>query len=420
MTAPVPVRVLRVAAGGEGVGKLEDGRTVFIPRAAPGDLVTLAGLELHKRFARARIDRILDPSTDRVEPRCIHYEGDRCGGCQLQHLSPDAQRSAKAAIVGDQLRRIGRLDAVDPAVMPSDVQWGYRNKLTLAVGGGRIGLHRMGEAARVFDLERCEIAAPALQELWAVLRTLRSALPDDAERLVLRLDREGGRHLIVECPAGRIWDGGASLGRKLVAAGTPATVWWRPEGGAARVVSGAEEAYPATVFEQVNPALGDVIRRYAVDRAEVGAGELVWDLYAGIGETTELLLERGAVVESVELDRRAVEQGERRSRFGSPAGSQAPGGPVVRHAGRVEALVGRLCRPAVVVTNPPRVGMDGIVVAGIVAARPRRIVYVSCDAATLARDVTRLGAGYRVASIRAFDLFPQTAHVETVLVLEAA
>lgn len=93
---------------------------------------------------------------------------------------------------------------------------------------------------------------------------------------------------------------------------------------------------------------------------------------------------------------------------------------MARHAGRVEALVGRLRRPAVVITNPPRTGMDGAAVAGIATARPRRIVYVSCDAATLARDVTRLGEGFRVASVKAFDLFPQTAHVETVLVLEAA
>ena len=91
-----------------------------------------------------------------------------------------------------------------------------------------------------------------------------------------------------------------------------------------------------------------------------------------------------------------------------------------RHAGRVEALVGRLRRPDIVVTNPPRIGMDAVVVAGIAAARPRRIVYVSCDPATLARDVARFGGGFVVTSVRAFDLFPQTAHVETVLVLEAA
>ncbi|HET7025594.1 MAG TPA: hypothetical protein VFI39_10360 [Gemmatimonadales bacterium] len=418
MTAPV--RVLRVAAGGEGVGTLADGRTVFIPRAAPGDLVALTEVELRKRFARARIGQILEASPERVAPRCLHYDGDRCGGCQLQHLSPDAQRAAKSAIVGDQLRRIGHLAVVDPAVTPSDVEWGYRNKLTLAIAGGRIGLHRMDGSARLFDLQRCEIAAPALQELWAVLRPLRHALPADAERLVLRVDRDGGRHLIVECRAGAIWDGGGALGKKLVAAGMHVTIWWRPEGGAARVVSGSEDAYPATLFEQVNPRLGDEIRRYAVDQAGVASGERAWDLYAGIGETTELLLERGALVESVELDRRAMEQGVRRSRFGPPPGSQAPGGPVERHAGRVEALVGRLRRPDIVITNPPRIGMDAVVVAGIAAARPRRIVYVSCDPATLARDVARFGGGFVVTSVHAFDLFPQTAHVETVLVLEAA
>ncbi|MGH7733795.1 MAG: class I SAM-dependent RNA methyltransferase, partial [Gemmatimonadales bacterium] len=324
MTAPV--RVLRIAAGGEGVGTLADGRTVFIPRAAPGDLLTLTDVELRKRFARARIDRILEASTDRVTPRCIHYERDRCGGCQLQHLTPDAQRVAKSVIVGDQLRRIGHLDAIDPAVTPSDAEWRYRNKLTLTIEGGRIGLHGMDGSSRVFALERCEIAAPALQELWAVLRASRQALPAHAERLVLRVDREGGRHLIVECGAGAIWDGGGVLGRELAGRGVPATIWWRPEGGAARVVFGSDDAYPATVFEQVNPALGDLIRRYAVDQAGVAEGERAWDLYAGIGETTELLLERGALVESVELDRRAVEQGVRRSRFGPPPGSQAPSG----------------------------------------------------------------------------------------------
>ncbi|HEV2290356.1 MAG TPA: TRAM domain-containing protein [Gemmatimonadales bacterium] len=418
MTAPV--RVLRVAAGGEGVGKLPDGRTVFIPRTAPGDLVALADVELRKRFARARIGEVVEPAPDRVAPRCVHYDRDRCGGCQLQHLSPDAQRAAKRAIVGDALRRIGGIDVADPEVEPSPSAWGYRNKLTLAVEGGRIGLHPLDAPTRVFDLERCEIVAPALQELWSALSPLRRSLPADAERIVLRVDRDGGRHVIVECPAGTIWAGGAELGRRLAASGMAVTVWWRPEGGAARVVSGSADAYPATVFEQVNPALGDAIRRYAVECAEPASGERVWDLYAGIGETTELLLERGAVVDSVELDRRAVEQGQRRSRFGPPPGSQAPGGPVERHAGRVEDQVGRLPRPAVVVTNPPRVGMEPAAVAAIAAARPRRIVYVSCDPATLARDVARLGGGYRVRSVRAFDLFPQTAHVETVLVLEAA
>ncbi|MFI5234881.1 MAG: class I SAM-dependent RNA methyltransferase, partial [Gemmatimonadales bacterium] len=412
-----PVRILRLAAGGAGVGKLEDGRTVFVPRTAPGDLVALTEIKAQKRFAWARLGQLIEAGPDRVAPKCAHYDRDRCGGCQLQHLSPAAQRAAKSAIVGDALRRIGRVELADPEVVPSEIEWDYRSKLTLTVAGTRIGLHQVGDATRVFELERCEIVAPALRELWDRLRPHRRLLPEDAERIVLRLDRTGGCHVIVETRGAVVWDEAGRLVRAL--GNHPMTaVWWRPEGGAARVMAGGAEAYPATVFEQIHPLLGDEIRRYAVAQAAPAADMHAWDLYAGIGETTELLLDAGATVESVEIDRRAVEQGQRQSRFGSAVGSQVPGGRVKRHAGRVEDLVARLRPPATVITNPPRIGMEERAVRAIVAARPRRVVYVSCDAATLARDVARFGPGWRITSVRAFDLFPQTAHVETVLVLE--
>jgi 23S rRNA (uracil1939-C5)-methyltransferase len=135
------------------------------------------------------------------------------------------------------------------------------------------------------------------------------------------------------------------------------------------------------------------------------AGRAVWDLYAGIGETTSALVAAGARVESVESDRRAVAEAERR-------------GPAARrHTGRVEAVLGELRPPELVVTNPPRTGMDAAVPAALERLRPERVVYVSCDPATLARDLGRL-PGFRLTEVVAFDLFPQTAHVETVAVLE--
>lgn len=414
------VTILRLAAGGDGVGKLADGRTVFVPRTAPGDVIELAQVDLRKRFARAQVGRLVTPSPDRVTPRCGHYERDRCGGCQLQHLSPAAQLRAKGAIVGDALRRIGGLDTADPDVVPSPATWEYRARIGLAADRTRIGFHVLGESEHIFALERCEIAAPALQRLWSALAPRRSQLPGDTERVVLRLDRQGDRHLIVEVRGSSAWGGAPKLGAELAATGAAATIWWRPEGGAARVLFGSNEAFPATVFEQVNPGLGDQIRREAVSLAAAGPGDRAWDLYAGLGETTELLLEGGALVESVEVDRRAVEEGQRRSRFGPPVGSQSPDGPVRRHVGRVEDLIGALGAPSVVITNPPRIGMDDAAARALAQVRPRRIVYVSCDPATLARDVARLGDGFRVRSVRAYDLFPQTAHVETVLVLEAA
>jgi 23S rRNA (uracil1939-C5)-methyltransferase len=133
----------------------------------------------------------------------------------------------------------------------------------------------------------------------------------------------------------------------------------------------------------------------------------VWDLYAGIGEATKALAEQGAEVESVEWDRHAVQVAE----------SRGPAGPR-RLAARVEEALDRLKPPEYVLANPPRAGMEPRVVDAIAAHRPARLVYVSCDPATLARDLARMGNRYRLAHARAFDLFPQTAHVETVAVME--
>lgn len=412
-----PVRIMRIATGGDGVGTLADGRTVFVPRTAPGDLVRLRHLKLAKSYARAEVGSIEEPSPDRIVPPCAHYERDQCGGCQLQHIAMPAQLAAKQSMVGQALRRIGHLEVEDPAIDPASEAWGYRNKVTLAAtnGGRRIGFHRQGRAGDVFDLERCLIADAALMDLWTVVREHRALLPEDAEQLILRRDREGGCHLTVRVHGQTVWRSAALLHVALVRRGVPAVLWWEPEGGAPRAMAGAGEAYPAAVFEQVHPAMGDRVRAWALDHLGEVQGVRAWDLYAGIGETTALLATRGARVESVEVDARAVREAERRG----------PELGVKRHVGRAEDVARTLPAAEVVVTNPPRTGMDARVTEAISAARPRKVAYISCDPATLARDLARLmagsadGAQFRLAGLRAFDLFPQTAHVETVAILEA-
>jgi 23S rRNA (uracil1939-C5)-methyltransferase len=151
--------------------------------------------------------------------------------------------------------------------------------------------------------------------------------------------------------------------------------------------------------------MGDRVREFAVQQLGEVSGLKVWDLYAGIGETTERLVRQGAIVESVELDRRAVAEAEAR-------------GPVARrHTGRAEDVLRELRSPDLVIVNPPRTGMDPRVSAELERLLPRRLVYISCDPATLARDLQRL-PGFDLKLVQAFDLFPQTTHVETVAVLE--
>jgi 23S rRNA (uracil1939-C5)-methyltransferase len=403
-----PVRVRAIAAGGDGVGTLPDGRTVFVPRTAPGELVELRDVRLARRFARARVARLLESAPERVVPRCPHYEADDCGSCQLQHLSTAAQGAARRQLVGDALRRIGHLDIEDPPLTPSGQEWEYRSKLTLAARGGRIGYHRLGQPGKVFDLERCSIARPELQLLWTALRDRRRLLPRTLDQLVLRVDREGRCHAIVRSSSGDAWNRGKELGGSLEKAGAGAVLWWEPEGGAPRTVSGAREAYPIMVFEQVHPAMGDRARAYAVQELGELSGLHVWDLYAGIGETTRALAAGGATVESVEVDSRAVRVAE----------AQGPHTGVTRSAARVEDVVGRLRTPDAVIVNPPRTGLAPEVTSRLLELPASRVVYLSCDPATLARDLSRLAATYPLRSLRAFDLFPQTAHVETVARLE--
>jgi 23S rRNA (uracil1939-C5)-methyltransferase len=400
------VRILRLAAGGDGVGRLEDGRTVFVPRSAPGDLVELTRVREHRRFARARVARVLEPAPERVGARCPHYVEDDCGGCQLQHIASSAQREARRTFVGDALRRIAKLDVPDPELVPASEDFEYRTKITLHVdeGGRRIGLHPLDRPDYAFELARCHITRPELMSLWEEVGSLRELLPGGVRHIVLRLDRWGHRHVVLVT---RPRTGAAALHDAMKARGVAATLWVQPEGEGASAVSAADQPFPATVFEQVHPAMGDRVRAHAVAALGDIARRHVWDLYAGIGETTAALADANASVESVESDPRAVAEAEAR------------GPRAARLVGRVEQVVGRLRSPDLVITNPPRTGMDERVTAALDAAAPSRIVYISCDPATLARDLGRL-QGFRLSSALAFDLFPQTAHVETVAVLDRA
>ena len=389
------------------MGKLPDGKTVFVPRTAPGDLIELGEIRQHKRFARARVGRLIEASVERVEPRCPHYVEDECGGCQLQHINYETQLRSRSALVGDALRRLARQEVPDPSIIPSTKTYDYRTKLTLHVSsdGRKIGLHRYGRPDQLFDLKWCHITVPKLMELWQNFRALRPLLPPGLSQVVLRMDRTGGRHVVLRIGPGEVWSGFEQLRRELTRRNISVTIWYQPEGGAARAIAGAGEAFPATVFEQVNPEMGDQVGSFAVQQLGDVAGRRVWDLYSGIGETTLQLTRLGAIVESVELDRRAVAEAEAR-------------GPAARrHVGRVEDVLGELHPPDLVIVNPPRTGMDERVTADLSRLAPQRVVYISCDPATLARDLQRMNR-LRLTTLQTFDLFPQTSHVETVAVLE--
>ena len=406
------VAITGIAAGGDGVGRLADGRAVFVPRVAPGERVRLRDdVRVHKSFARGELAEIVAPGAARVTPSCPHYVQDRCSGCQLQHVTYDAQLAAKRAIVGEALRRIGKLDVADPEIVEAVEEWRYRAKITLAVKRGRaraVGLHPYDRPMEVFPLVDCHIADFRLMALWRELRSRLDLLPPRLSRLTLRLDREGRRHVIAES-TGEPWLDAAKL-RAALPGGDAVICWWQPVDGAARVMAGPETGFPATAFEQVNPEMGLVARRWAVERLGDMRGSVVWDLYSGIGDTSLLLAERGAQVVSVDADEKAIDWAR-----GRPSER-----PIRFIAAKAEDVLPTLPEPNAVVVNPPRTGLHWNVTLRLTGQPVTRVIYMSCDPATLARDLRRLSVNYRLAAVRAFDLFPQTAHVETVAVLEGA
>ncbi len=403
------VSITAIAAGGDGVGRLADGRAVFVPRTAPGDRVALRTdrVKMHRHFARAEPESVVTAGPGRVEPVCPHYTDDRCGGCQLQHLAYDAQLAAKRRIVGDALRRIGKLDVPDPEIVEAIEEWRYRAKVSLAVSRARTaGFHRYDRPGAVFPLVDCHIADLRLMALWRELRPRLGLLPERTTRITLRLDREGRRHVLVEA-SGEPWQ--AERLRADLPDGERVVCWWQPPEGAARVVAGPATGFPATAFEQVNPEMGALARRWVADQLGDVAGRVVWDLYGGVGDTAVLLQERGAQVVSVDADEQAVDWARRRGIAG------------IRYiAARVEDALTTLPEPAAVVLNPPRAGLHWDVTLRLTGAPVPRVAYLSCDPATLARDLSRMSVNYRIVAIRAFDLFPHTAHVETAVILEGA
>jgi 23S rRNA (uracil1939-C5)-methyltransferase len=411
------VTITGIAVGGDGVGRLADGRVVFVPRTAPGDRIRLreGSLQRHRNFARALLGEVVEAGPGRVAPPCPHYVHDHCGGCQLQHIAYDGQLSAKRAIVGDTLRRIGKLKVEVPEVVEALEEWRYRTKISMDVkmtdgraDGLTVGLHPYDRPNFVFPLADCHITDFRLMALWRELRGRVAMLPQPLTRLTLRLDRDVRRHIIAES-AGEPWLNADELRGALRSSVEGEIVcWWQPADGAARVVAGPATGFPATAFEQVNPGMGMVTRRWAVEQLGDVKGQTVWDLYGGIGDTAALLVERGASVVSVDADEKAITWG--RSRL-----------PAARFiAARAEDVLPSLPAPHAVVVNPPRGGLHWDVSLRLTSQPVPKLVYISCDPATLARDLSRLNVNYQLIAVRAFDLFPQTAHVETVAVLEAA
>lgn len=457
MTPPeqaLSVDLTGASYGGRMIGRV-DGRVTFVAGGVPTETVQAQITTARKNFAEARALHIIGaPSPLRAEPHCDLFgeNGDQrgsltanrrpgpvCGGCQYQHLTSDAQVALKQTILADTLRRIGQISptVLQPPIA-SPLSWGYRNKVRWVVLPDGQTAYRAADSHTPVPTADCAIAAPPLRRLLAALQhpTARGALADVSDMTA--------RCAPVWAPHGSSTDESVAVVlhgvRPLTEADvlplvdvlrdqgcTLASVHTAPPGGTAEqsdllwgadsldtMFAGCRYHIHPLCFWQVNTTAAELLVDHVLGLLGDLAGGTVLELYSGAGTFTLPMLRRGARVIAMERDERAMRDAQHSAVLNNLDG-------LIPHLGDVDDELDVLHREAIerVVVDPPRSGLGGGVVAALGRLAARSLVYVSCDPATLARDARALGhLGYQLRQVTLVDLFPQTARLEAVALLE--
>ena len=378
----IVVRAEKMAAGGDAIARIADGRVAFVRGALPGELVEIQLIQSKKDFVRGEVLDVLEPSADRVDPPCPAYAAG-CGGCTWQHVAADAQLELKVAVVTEALKRTGKL--IDPVVEvgSSVAPWEYRTTLRLAAGVDHLGLRRRS-SHDVVELEACPVSHPLLQDLLAIVRTRGSG------EVSLRVGAATGER------SAWVVEGDVEL------LGLPTDVGVGQDAVVHEVVAGTSLRISAASFFQSGPAAAELLVAAVQDAcADFAQADTIIDAYGGIGlfasnlDGGKVIVVEGSDVACADA---AANLAHRRAR-------------VVRS--QVEQWKPR--RADLVIADPSRSGLGRQAISVLIATQAPRMVLVSCDPVSLARDAGLLRErGYDHVRSTVYDLFPQTHHVEVV------
>lgn len=416
----------KLVYGGDGLARLPAdehgrGKAVFVPFVLEGEKIEASLLEQKRGFARGRAEQILEPSPYRIEPRCPYFG--RCGGCQYQHTSYEHQLEIKAAILKENLRRIAKLELETELIIHPSSAWHYRNRARLKVQTApdfALGYYKFN-SHELLPVEECPISSPLINRAIAALWQMGRAgnAPKGMEEIEFFVNADDTQLLIEAHSAvgtnipgdwaqtlqGTLPEivGVASFTAETAThAAKPAAVWgageltYKTDRAAYRVSAGA--------FFQVNRFLTNELVRIVTEGA---SGRTAVDLYAGVGLFSSVLARNFAQVTAVESSPTSHAD----LLYNSPSNVKATLAPVEQFLANA---AGRL-KPELVVVDPPRSGLGERVIRSLVGLEAARLTYVSCDPATLSRDLAGLlASGYRIEHARLLDLFPQTYHLESV------
>lgn len=416
----ISVSIERLGIYGEGVGSW-NGFTIFVDGALPGEKVEARVVDVRKNFARAKVLQTFEQSPDRVKPPCPVFG--RCGGCQIMHLEYGKQLEVKRARVQDALQRIGKIDAKVADCLPSPVQFDYRNKIQMPCKEGRLGLYAFNTHELV-EIEKCYIHCPLGEKVFQAIRGLglekmRYVIIKSAVRtnqaLVILVTHSGvdvqklGAQIQEMLPEIRgvvqninDTEGNTILGKenRLLAG----------EGFIHDTICGLTFKVSPVSFFQVNYAQVEKMYEKAVELCALTGNETVLDAYCGVGTLSLLLAQKAKHVIGVESIPAAIDDARENSQINGITNVEFKCAAVDQV--KLESI-------DVALVNPPRKGCDPEFLNHLMSVMPKRIVYISCDPATLARDLALFSPNYHINTVQPFDMFPQTVHVETVVLLEA-
>jgi len=421
----ITLTIKRLGIHGEGIGD-HHGFTVFVDGALPGESVTVSIDEVRKNFARGTVISTEKSSPHRVKPPCPVFG--RCGGCQLMHLDYPKQLEAKRQRVFDSLERIGKIFNVPVlACIPSPSVLAYRNKIQLPVIMGptlQMGLYAFN-SHDIIEIEKCYIHCSLGEQVFAkvkqILKTTRdpgikfvvikTAVYTNQALVILVTDREGdltttAKKIVESSPEikGVVQNINCSSSNAVLGK------IYKTLAGESSIIDqicGLRFKVSPASFFQVNPAQAENLYQKALEFCELKGDETVLDAYCGVGTLSLVLAPHAKRVIGVECVPDAIADAKENAKLNGITNTSF-------HAAQAEDFIGTVTAVDVAVLNPPRKGCEPAFLEKLLQLRPKRIVYVSCDPATLARDLAILQKKYTVDTVQPFDMFPQTVHVESV------
>ena len=404
MSETFEVTMEKMVSGGDCLGRLPDGRALFVPFVLPGEVVRIALVEEKKRYAHGFPLEVIEPAADRISPRCIHFG--ECGGCQYQHLDYAKQLSLKEDLLKDQFNRIAHIEhpPIQP-IVPAPDPWGYRNHIQFHVGqSGELGfIHADGE--HLLIIEECHLPQPKINTLWPQLEL---GSESGVFRLGIRQDTYENQMLIMEGNDPKPPDFSEDM---------PVSAVYTPPDARLTVLAGDDHLVytlhdqhfqvSARSFFQVHTAMAEQMITYLLENLQLEENTRVVELYAGVGLFSAFLAPRVGHLTAIEGSGSACHD--------FVVNLDACDNVVLYEADAEEVLPTLNMPTDLLVMDPPRSGLSPAVHDAIAQLQPKQIAYISCDPATLARDTRRLlGNGYQLDSVTPFDMFPHTGHVESI------